>query len=268
MSFYNYARGVVVEGAVAAKIAGYIALGDSMSIDIYPHRDLVRRLPDVGDLVGAASLLFRNNDLAWPHFKSKGLSYEYPEVKFVNLCEDGATTFDFLEVSDSPLIAGLKGEPVLVTVTLGGNDLLSLLLDQKPKAEAESDVRDLMKRFDLVVRRFEENFPRAMFLLNTVYDPSDGSGELPGLPPFKEQLELLDLFNVWMRRYAANSGAMLADVHQHFLGHGVSAPLENRWYWDENMIEPAASGASEIRRLWLQQLSDNGLFAPCCSMYK
>lgn len=255
-------------GFVAAKIAAYVALGDSMSIDLYPHRDLARRLPDAGASLGAASLLFRNNDLAWPHFKSKGLVYEYPQIEFVNLCEDGATTFDFMGVSTSPLIENFKADPILVTITLGGNDLLSVLLGDKARNEAEHEVIGLMQRYDLVVRRFEETFPRAMFLLNTIYDPSDGSGDMPGVPNFGLQLDLLDRFNVWLRKYAANSGAMLADVHQHFLGHGVSAPPEDRWYWDENMIEPSAAGASEIRRLWLQQLSDNGLFAPCCSMYK
>jgi hypothetical protein len=43
---------------------------------------------------------------------------------------------------------------------------------------------------------------------------------------------------------------LLADVHRHFLGHGVTAPAQERWYWSPNPIEPSARGASEIRRVW------------------
>jgi hypothetical protein len=39
-------------------------------------------------------------------------------------------------------------------------------------------------------------------------------------------------------------------VHRHFLGHGVSVPQSERWYWARNLIEPNARGASEIRRVW------------------
>jgi hypothetical protein len=31
----------------------------------------------------------------------------------------------------------------------------------------------------------------------------------------------------------------------------VTAPERERWYWRQNLIEPNARGASEIRRVWL-----------------
>ena len=34
---------------------------------------------------------------------------------------------------------------------------------------------------------------------------------------------------------------LLADVHAHFLGHGVSAAEDDRWYWRRSLIEPNAA---------------------------
>jgi hypothetical protein len=51
---------------------------------------------------------------------------------------------------------------------------------------------------------------------------------------------------------------MLAEVHAHFLGHGVSVLERERWYWRHNLIEPSARGASEIRRVWWDALTSRG----------
>ena len=90
-------------------------------------------------------------------------------------------------------------------------------------------------------------------MLTTVYDPTDGTGRLPGLESLgKLPLEHLDRFNHGVREMARETEhTVLADVHRHFLGHGVSAPEAERWYWRRNMIEPNARGASEIRRVWV-----------------
>jgi hypothetical protein len=91
-------------------------------------------------------------------------------------------------------------------------------------------------------------------VLTTVYDPTDGTGMLPGLEGYgRLPLEYLDRFNDHVRAIAtASARTELADVHRHFLGHGVAAPETDRWYWKRSMIEPNARGASEIRRVWLE----------------
>jgi hypothetical protein len=48
---------------------------------------------------------------------------------------------------------------------------------------------------------------------------------------------------------------LLAEVYGHFLGHGVTAPEADRWYWRRSLIEPNARGASEIRRVWMEALT-------------
>ena len=93
-------------------------------------------------------------------------------------------------------------------------------------------------------------------MLTTVYDPTDGTGLLPGLDTYgRLPLEHLDRFNDHVRETAAATpGVVLADVHRHFLGHGVAAPEPERWYWRRNLVEPSAKGASEIRRVWWEAL--------------
>jgi hypothetical protein len=60
----------------------YISVGDSMSTDHYPTCD-VRDLdvpPARLDPLGAAALLYRNDDLRWPEFKRLDLSHLSPGV--------------------------------------------------------------------------------------------------------------------------------------------------------------------------------------------
>ena len=82
----------------------YVALGDSLSIDLYPALDAgeidVRvalewdtRAGAVAPL-GAASLLHRNVDERYPEFTGNDLASRHPDVEFVNVAEDGATIGD------------------------------------------------------------------------------------------------------------------------------------------------------------------------------
>ena len=65
----------------------------------------------------------------------------------------------------------------------------------------------------------------------------------------------LPTVNDHVRRTAiTTSRCTLADVHKHFLGHGVKVPVAKRWYWSESIIEPGFAGASEIRRMWWSAL--------------
>jgi hypothetical protein len=59
----------------------------------------------------------------------------------------------------------------------------------------------------------------------TVYDPSDGDGDAGrlDLPPWREALELLAELNRALWALATAHGALVADVHACFLGHGLAA---------------------------------------------
>jgi hypothetical protein len=95
-----------VSRSAAASPSRYIALGDSISIDIYPAADASLRFPDKAstDRLGAASLLARNDDSLWPEFRGRDL-----RIPFDNFTADGATTHTLLaqveriQRSDEPL---------------------------------------------------------------------------------------------------------------------------------------------------------------------
>jgi lysophospholipase L1-like esterase len=223
--------------------ARYIALGDSMSIDIYPAADAERRCPGKAssDRIGAASLLVQNDDRLWPEFRGRGLGTPYDDFT-----ADGATTEDLLRQVQR--IDGSE-EPTLVTITIGGNDLLAKIGSPGP-----SPAPDIASRLRAAVARVLEKRPNAVVILATVYDPTDGTNRLPGVPlPLDREAVWLAEYNDLVRQFVATDRRLrLADVHRHFFGHGLSAPEQDLWYLPESIIEPGARGASEVRRLWLQ----------------
>lgn len=242
--------------------ATYLALGDSMSIDLYPVLDLRGRGRIAGEAepaVGAASLLHRNHDDLWPEFRGRDLVTRDPALRLVDMCMDGATiihTADF----QLPYVGEELEESVrVVTLTAGGNDLLGGIMGGMEGMGRVTE--ESIRRYRELVERIVERFRRATLLLTTVYDPTDGTGQLPGLSELVGRLpmELLDAFNDAVRELAAGTDrCLLADAHAHFLGHGIPAPAEERWYWDASPIEPTARGASEIRRVWLDALDHPG----------
>lgn len=236
----------------------YVALGDSISIDLYPSLELAeqgRLAPGSRSApVGAASLLFRNVDDVWPAHAGQDLVSHDPEARFRSLCIDGGTTEDVLR-AQLPSLDGRAAD--LVTLTVGGNDLLEAL---SAGGSMEDEVSAIIERFDAIVDRLMGPRPRPRVILTTVYDPTDGSGILDGYndagPPLP--LHHLDRFNDHVRARARGTGALLGDIHRHFLGHGRSAPAPERWYWSPSPIEPSARGASEVRRVWWQALTGAG----------
>lgn len=221
----------------------YIALGDSISIDVYPASDASLRFPGRAgtDRLGAASLLVHNDDRLWPEFRDRDL-----RIPFDDFTADGATTHSLLAQVEriSP-----SDEPTLVTITAGGNDLLGHL-----GSSGASPAREIADRLRSAAARVLELRPASTILLGTVYDPSDGTNRLPDIPrPLDREAKWLAEYNDLVRQLATTDPRLrLADIHAHFLGHGLSVPEDERWYLRESIIEPSARGASEVRRVWLE----------------
>ena len=243
----------------------YIALGDSMSIDLYPALDAweidvavaLERSVAAGSVapLGAASLLYQNDDARWPDEQGSDLVSRYPGIGMQNLASDGATIGDVfgeqlpqLEESD---------EDTLVTLTIGGNDLLSAFANRPRASLLEAIERDVAEAYEFLVDAIRRTRSGSLLVLSTIYDPSDRLGRIPGVleDAGKLPLEILDRMNAHIRRLAAGTpNVVLADVYAHFLGHGASAAEADRWYWRRSLIEPNAAGANEIRRVWRDAL--------------
>jgi lysophospholipase L1-like esterase len=247
----------------------YVALGDSMSIDLYPALDAgeidvavaLERDPTVGRVapLGAASLLYQNSEDRWPDQIGDDLVSLMPGIAFDNLAADGATVGDVF----GEQLAGLEAsdDPTLVTLTIGANDLLSAL-GNRPKRELLGRiVSDIAEAYDFLVDTLRGRFPNGTVVATTVFDPSDRTGKIPGVYDDRGPLplEALDSLNAHIRTLARGTpNVLLADAYEHFLGHGVAAGEGDRWYWRRSLIEPNAEGAHELRLLWLRTLRDAG----------
>jgi lysophospholipase L1-like esterase len=245
----------------AQPFTAYVALGDSMSIDLYPALDVgetdvavaLERVVDAGVVapIGAASLLHRNDDARWPDEQGADLVSYFPDITFQNLAADGATIGDVFG-EQMPLLEE-SAERTLITITAGGNDLLSAFANRPRRSLLEAIARDVAEAYEFLLDAVRRTRPNALILLTTIYDPSDRLGRIPGVLEGAGALPLpvLDGLNERIRTLARGTpGVRLADVYAHFLGHGASVPQADRWYWRRSLVEPNAQGAHEIRRVW------------------
>jgi len=246
---------------VIAFFSDYVALGDSMSIDLYPALDAgetdvavaLERAVHAGAVapIGAASLLYRNDDARWPEEEGDDLVTQYPGVTFANLASDGATIGEVFG-EQLPQLAESDAES-LITLTIGGNDLLSAFSNKPRMSLLEAIARDVAEAYEFLLDALHRARPNALVVLTTIYDPSDGTGHIPGVLEQAGPLPLpvLQGLNERIRTLAAGTPrTALADVHAHFMGHGATAPEDERWYWRRSLIEPNAVGAHEIRKVW------------------
>ena len=243
----------------------YVALGDSMSIDLYPALDVgetdvavaLERDPAAGRVapLGAASLLYRNDEAYWPDEIGRDLVSRYPGISFTNLATDAATIGDVFGGQLPELTP--SDEPTLITLTVGTHDLLSALANRPRGALLESIARDVAQAYDALLDAIRAERPESLVLLTTVLDPSDRTGVIPGVLAEAGRLPLsaLDSLNAHIRQRATREGGVaLADAYGHFLGRGATAPEEDRWFWRRSPVEPNARGANELRRVWLDAI--------------
>lgn len=225
-----------------------MALGDSMSIDVYPELDYADRTGRPAPRgLGAASLLHRNVDAVWPAFAGRDLAHLAPGVRVVDATADGAATADVLDGQLSALPKRLDG-PALITLTAGGNDLLGLLGGDP--GEAPRALGAIRERLQAIVSDLLRRGAQVTVAVATVYDPTDGTGDLDGRRLGAREMGWLAGHNAAVRAMAAPRVAVV-DVEACFRGHGMSAPPRERWYWGRSSIEPGYRGAHELRRLWL-----------------
>lgn len=222
----------------------YVALGDSISIDEYAG----------GPGRGGASLLFRNRDDDFPQWRGLDVVSLHEAASFALLATDGATTRTLADVQ-LPRLAALPAPPTLVTLTVGGNDLLSAYGDTATARAVIAHVRTEVAR---ALERIHASLATGgRVVVGTVYDPSDGTGDAGrlGLPPWADAVAVIGELNEGLRTVAQAGGAAVAEIAEHFTGHGLlagdaarpEARPAQRDLWLCSVIEPNAWGAGGVR---------------------
>ncbi|HEY0996381.1 MAG TPA: SGNH/GDSL hydrolase family protein [Gemmatimonadaceae bacterium] len=244
------------------EFAEYIALGDSLSLDLYPALDAgqtnvavaLERVERAGETapLGAASLLYRNAEEQWPDDAGEDLISRYAGLAFTNLATDDASIGDVFGEQLGEVVP--SDAPTLFTLTVGSNDLFSAFTHRGTSAMLDAIVRDVAEAFGHLVRAIQATRPQSLLVLSTIPDPSDRTGRVEGVfEGGRYSLGALDKLNAAIREQASRQpGAVLADLYLHFLGHGASVEEKDRWFWRRSPLEPNAVGAREIRRVWLE----------------
>lgn len=220
----------------------YIALGDSITIDEYPDQELGTKFN------GAASLLQRKLETTC----------------FFNLSEDGATIANIRQhqLSAAKRLVGNAKQQCFITLTAGGNDISfgSMRLKARHKlGHFDLLMQDITRAYCDLVLDIRRTFPNSHIVLNTLYDPTDGTGKLPencGLwadiaPQYsKGRRELGQFIRGWGEKLKFGS---VADIFTAFDGKGMAIKNVEGYYYDKFLIEPGSVGAKVIADLWWQE---------------
>jgi len=243
----------------------YVALGDSMSIDDYAG----------GAGRGAASLFYRNHP-DWPGFFGSDLRTVLPDLEFRLLAFDGATSEGVLALQ-VPTLRGLPMAPRVITLTVGGNDLLTYFgIAAGDAGRAAGHLGSRLKR--ILAACVEAVGGAGCVMVGNIYDPTDGTGSIPGsgFPLWPDSLAVLARFNEVIAEVAGECPVQFVDIHHHFLGHGVRAHdpsfahyhPEDATFWYTQLVEPNARGAHELRRLFWEAFLQSPLGARTRGMEK
>ena len=196
----------------------FLALGDSIVSDCYP-----------GPGYGVAALLQKRLEPVQRH---------------------GVTRTGYMLPDLEAQLADLPGSPSCRAglLSVGGNDLLAL--DAPP---GEDWYVQFIQRYQHLRERLKKLYPSAPWLVCNIYDPTDGTGQLPGreergFPPRPGLVDCVLRLNAALAEVA---GPDLVDLYSFCQGHGWSRRLP---LWFQMDIEPNREGARQMADLLMRQL--------------
>jgi lysophospholipase L1-like esterase len=227
----------------------YVILGDSIS-----------------DQGGGApffyDLLVQNDDAKYPDWKGKDFKTRFgADIKVVKASKSGAVSTN-LPRQAMGLPTDLPG-PVLVTITIGGNDMQGSILDilgNRDQGDRDAFKANLDKTYDELTRadRFGAGV-QVRILEASIYDPSDGNGDFKGAG-CPAPLNYMDpqptdgIFANWNGVVTTELGkypsAKPLDAYGTFKGHGVSHLKDGTSWFADDCIHPSTVGHNELRKLF------------------
>lgn len=248
-----------------ATLGFFLVLGDSISMGAGASRP--QR--------GFTQLLVRNDATLWPTYAGKDLQTLWGgRVEQLNLAVSGSTTRDTLFALRSYIArhAGpITDDAVTVTLTTGGNDLKNAIWAGvvggrgTPMDAVATTLSTTLLDLEAIVKLLqdEQNFPGGVrVFLATVYDPSDGQGQVQTGHSVLHVEGLSNALRQWAEGYASfanKHNVNLVDAHAAFLGHGFRATphrkppgserlLHDSWFADP--IHPNDRGHHALRELF------------------
>ncbi|MCA9793258.1 MAG: SGNH/GDSL hydrolase family protein, partial [Candidatus Eremiobacteraeota bacterium] len=136
--------------------------------------------------------------------------------------------------------------PTLVTLTAGGNDLLSAAGSRRfPDPWLDGFIAD----YDELLVAIKAKYPVLTLLAGNIYDPTDGTGVVQsGHDQWARLFAFLHTLNTRIFERLELAGAVPVDIHSAFFGKAN----DEKHPWVFYNIEPTKLGSSEIRRLFWQ----------------
>ena len=205
-------------------------------------------------------LLAKNDDGDYPEWQGKDLKTKFGDtLQIVHNAKAGAVS-NGLPGQVSKLPASLPG-PVLVTITIGGNDMqadIFNILQGKDAPEREKFRANISKALTELTMpdRFGPGVEVHVFEAD-IYDPSDGKGDfakqkcpapLSLLPTTPTDMFFGNWNTVVAEEVPLHGASLVSPLHTTFYGHGVGAGAD-RWYAND-CIHPNKLGHNEIRSMF------------------
>ncbi len=226
----------------------YVVLGDSISDK------------GAGPATGPyyRDLLYQNDDTAYPAWKGLTLKDQFAVAQYIPKAVGGAVTGN-LQTQLGTVPASLP-TPILVTVTIGGNDLHAALGDILVNpAQGQKDAQTMADNIDAFLKSMSDKYPGQVYILEAdIYDPSGDNGDFSGCPGLIKIDAKLDhnTFVTWNGLIKTTIGkhpaATMAPLHDTFLGHDVHSG--DNWFHTD-CIHPTPKGHHQIRRMFWKMLT-------------
>lgn len=234
----------------------YVGLGDSISIDCYPADDAGLR---ESSKVGAAS-----------RFGAWLVSENYVNDIY-NLAEDGFKC-DQIRRSIRWVPSEVRHHVNIISLTAGGNDISFGAMEWQRAKQDEHSYPLLMERvkdeYKELCRTVREKFPNSFVIVNTLYDPTDGLGELPNCGRWSSIADWYSRGRRELGEYIKSRDPLpdenfiICDVFKLFDGHGMAESVwGSRWYYKHFMIEPGYTGALALAKQWKHELRKQSQFS-------
>ena len=176
--------------------------------------------------------------------------------------------YDLLAANDDAVSSGLLNQiecipegvvpPVVVTLTIGGNDLRAAIL--RVLQGQDGPDRDAFRaNLTAAFAALKKKLPGARVFQATIYDPSDGTGDFSrcgsplNLIPKQDTKPFFAAWNQVATEVAAAEGVTMVDAYSAFNGHGVVPTAEN-WF-AADCIHPSRIGHNEMRKLFFPKIT-------------